>query len=85
MTKSNKLAYEIAQEKNWIQESDDDKINEYIKLAINKYPEKVIEYKNGKKGLIGLFMGEVMKISKGKVDPKKANKTLLNELNKEIE
>ena len=82
MTKSNKLAYEIAQEKNWIQESDDDKINEYIKLAINKYPEKVIEYQNGKKGLIGLFMGEIMKISKGKVDPKKANKKLLNELNK---
>ena len=84
MTKSNKLAYEIAQENNWIQESDDDKINEYIKLAINKYPEKVIEYKNGKKGLIGLFMGEIMKVSKGKVDPKKANKKLLNELNKEI-
>ena len=84
MTKSNKLAYEIAQENNWIQESDDDKINEYIKLVINKYPEKVIEYKNGKKGLIGLFMGEIMKVSKGTVDPKKANKKLLNELNKEI-
>ena len=84
MTKSNKLAYEIAQENNWIQESDDDRINEYIKLAINKYPEKVIEYKNGKKGLIGLFMGEIMKVSKGTVDPKKANKKLLNELNKEI-
>ena len=29
-------------------------------------------------------MGEIMKVSKGKVDPKKANKKLLNELNKEI-
>tara|TARA_Y100001954_G_C15753935_1_gene575240 strand:+ start:48 stop:1487 length:1440 start_codon:yes stop_codon:yes gene_type:complete len=82
LIKSDKLADEIAQEKNWIQESDNNKITEYIKLAINKYPEKVIEYKNGKKGLIGLFMGEIMKLSRGKVDPKKANEALLNELNK---
>ena len=36
-------------------------------------PEKVIEYRNGKSGLLGLFMGEVMKLSKGKADPKVAN------------
>ena len=65
-----------------IQESDNNKITEYIKLVINKYPDKVIEYRNGKKGLIGLFMGEIMKLSRGKVDPKKANEALLNELNK---
>ncbi len=82
LIKSDKLADEIAQEKNWIQESDTNKITEYIKLAISKYPEKVIEYRNGKKGLIGLFMGEIMKLSKGKVDPKKANEALLNKLNK---
>jgi len=29
----------------------------------------VAEYKKGKKGLIGLFMGEVKKVSKGKADP----------------
>ena len=85
MIKSDKLAYEIAKEQNWIQESDKNKITEYIKLVIDKYPEKVIEYKNGKRGLIGLFMGEIMKISQGKVDPKKANEALLNELNKSID
>jgi len=65
---------EIAQENNWIQESDQGSINEYVKQAIAKYPDKVIEYNEGKKGLIGLFMGEVMKLSKGKADPKMASK-----------
>jgi aspartyl-tRNA(Asn)/glutamyl-tRNA(Gln) amidotransferase subunit B len=65
---------EIAQENNWIQESDQGSINQYVKQAIAKYPDKVVEYKDGKKGLIGLFMGEVMKLSKGKADPKMASK-----------
>jgi len=33
-------------------------------------PDKVAEYQKGKKGLIGLFVGEVKKLSKGKADPK---------------
>ncbi len=63
----------IAEEMNLIQESDLDSLKELAKQAIAKYPEKVIEYKNGKVGLIGLFMGELMKLSKGKADPKIAN------------
>jgi len=69
-----KTPLEIAQDNNWIQESDTDSLSEYVKKAIAKYPEKVKEYKAGKKGLVGLFMGEVMKLSKGKADPKLANK-----------
>jgi aspartyl-tRNA(Asn)/glutamyl-tRNA(Gln) amidotransferase subunit B len=42
----------------------------------------VVEYKNGKVGLAGLFMGEVMKLSKGKADPKVANKLLTEALEK---
>jgi aspartyl-tRNA(Asn)/glutamyl-tRNA(Gln) amidotransferase subunit B len=40
----------------------------------------VAEYRNGKKGIAGLFMGEIMKLSKGKADPKKANEMLLKKL-----
>ncbi len=61
---------QIAEENNWIQESDSDALAEFVKQAIAKYPEKVIEYKNGKTTLLGLFMGEVMKLTKGKADPK---------------
>lgn len=69
----------LAEEGNLIQDSDESNIAAFVKQAIEKYPDKVIEYKNGKKGLIGLFMGEVMKLSQGKADPKKANQ-LVQEL-----
>ncbi len=61
-----KTADEIAKEHNLIQESDSGVLDEFIKTTLAKYPEKIIEYKNGKVGLMGLFMGEVMKLSKGK-------------------
>ncbi len=70
----------IAADNNWIQESNHNTLNKYIKQAIEKYPEKVAEYKSGKKGLIGLFMGEVMKISRGQADPKMTNQLLRTEL-----
>ena len=63
----------IAESNNWIQESDDGTLKEYVQAALDKYPEKVAEYKGGKKSLVGMFMGEVMKMSRGKADPKKAN------------
>ena len=64
---------EVAHEMNLIQESDEGSLRQYVQQAISKYPDKVKEYKSGKTGLIGLFMGEVMKLSKGKADPKIAN------------
>jgi aspartyl-tRNA(Asn)/glutamyl-tRNA(Gln) amidotransferase subunit B len=75
-------AEEIAKTNNWIQESDSDSLATYIQQATAKFPEKVEEYKAGKKGLIGLFMGEVMKLSKGKADPKLTNQMLKEILNK---
>src|ERR1035437_5759722 len=71
----------IAEENNWIQESDSGALTEFVKLAIAKYPEKVTEYKNGKVSLLGLFMGEVMKLSKGKADPKIATELVKEMLN----
>ena len=82
MLESNKSANQIAVDNNWIQQSNSDALENYIQDAIAKYPEKVNEYKSGKKGLIGLFMGEVMKLSKGQADPKLANQILKNELEK---
>ena len=82
MIQTNLTPIEIAKNNNWIQDSDMKSLLEFIKQSISKYPEKVDEYKSGKKGLIGLFMGEVMKLSKGKADPKIANQLLKNELEK---
>ena len=77
-----KRVKQIAEENNWIQESGEDFITEIIEKALAKFPDKVTEYKNGKKGLIGLFMGEVMKLSQGKADPKIANNRLREFLEK---
>lgn len=77
-----KTPEEIAKENNWIQESDSDALQEWVDTAVTKYPEKVAEYKGGKKGLIGLFMGEVMKLSQGKADPKLANQLVREALEK---
>lgn len=72
----------IAEAENLIQESDSNALNEFVVKAIAMYPDKVTEYKSGKKGLVGLFMGEVMKLSKGKADPKLASKLVTEALEK---
>lgn len=68
-----KTALQIAEGLNLIQESNSDDLQQWIDSAIAKYPEKVAEYKAGKVNLVALFMGEVMKLSKGKADPKAAS------------
>jgi aspartyl-tRNA(Asn)/glutamyl-tRNA(Gln) amidotransferase subunit B len=57
-----------------------DDVNQFIHNALAKFPDKVKEYQNGKKGVLGLFMGEIMKSSKGKIDPQKTNQLLIKEL-----
>jgi aspartyl-tRNA(Asn)/glutamyl-tRNA(Gln) amidotransferase subunit B len=44
------------------------------------FPDKVAEYKSGKTGLLGMFMGQIMKKSGGKADPKKTNQLLAEAL-----
>ena len=73
---------QLADQHQLIQESDTDAILDFVKQAIAKYPEKALAYKEGKKNLLGLFMGEVMKLSKGKADPKSTNKLVREELEK---
>jgi aspartyl-tRNA(Asn)/glutamyl-tRNA(Gln) amidotransferase subunit B len=71
---------ELAEMNNLLQESDDGLIQSLIDEVLNQFPDKVAEYKSGKKGILGLFMGEVMKKSKGKADPRKANSLLKEKL-----
>jgi aspartyl-tRNA(Asn)/glutamyl-tRNA(Gln) amidotransferase subunit B len=64
-----KEAEELANSLNLIQESDAGIMETWVNEVLAAMPEKVAEYKKGKKGLIGLFVGEVKKKSKGKADP----------------
>ena len=77
-----KSALEIAESLNLIQESNSDELQKIVDEAIARFPDKVNEYKAGKVSLVGLFMGEVMKLSKGKADPKVASKLVKDTLEK---
>ena len=70
----------IATELNLLQESDSSSIEAWVNDVLSKMPDKVAEYKKGKKGLIGLFVGEVKKVSGGKADPKVATQLLTRKL-----
>ena len=70
----------IAEELDVLQESDESFIEPLIDEVLNKFADKVKEYQKGKKGLLALFVGEVMKRSKGKADPSVINKLLLIKL-----
>lgn len=76
-----KSALQLATELNLLQVSDSNELETWINSAIERMPDKVKEYKKGKKGLIGLFVGEVKKMSKGKADPKKVTELLEEKLN----
>ena len=73
---------ELAQSLNIIINTSDEDMMAFVNEVLAKYPDKVAEYKSGKKGLLGLFMGEVMKLAKGKLDPKEANKLVIAALEK---
>jgi aspartyl-tRNA(Asn)/glutamyl-tRNA(Gln) amidotransferase subunit B len=69
----------IAEENDWIQEGDDDSIKTLIQEVFDENPNEYERFKGGEKKLMGFLMGQVMKKSKGKADPKSASK-LLNEM-----
>lgn len=63
-------------------DKDNTQLEEYVDSVLTIFADKVKQYHTGKKGVLGLFMGEIMKISKGKIDPKQANKILLDKIEK---
>ena len=78
----NEAPLSIAQRLDIIQSNDTGALQELVNQALAKYPEKIIEYKSGKVNLLGLFVGEVMKLGKGKADPKMANQLVKEALEK---
>ena len=59
-----------------LQNSDEGALTAWIQEVLSNHPDKVDAYKKGKKGLIGVFVGEVKKMSKGQADPQKTTKIL---------
>ncbi|MBL6449036.1 Asp-tRNA(Asn)/Glu-tRNA(Gln) amidotransferase subunit GatB [Fulvivirga sp. 29W222] len=78
--KGSMSALETAELLNLVQDSDSDAISVLVDEVVAEFPDKVAAYKKGNKGLLGMFMGEVMKRSNGKVNPKVANELLRTKL-----
>jgi aspartyl-tRNA(Asn)/glutamyl-tRNA(Gln) amidotransferase subunit B len=75
-----KVPLALAHELNLIQDSNEDSILPVIESIIQEFPQKVEEYKKGKKAILTMFMGEVMKRTKGKADPKVTTELLIKKM-----
>ncbi len=71
---------QLAQQLNLIQDSNEASILPVVEQVINDFPQKVAEYKKGKTAILTMFMGEVMKRTKGKADPKLTSELLAKKL-----
>ncbi len=76
----NAQPFVVAQQLNLIQDSNADSISPVIDQVIEEFPLKVAEYRKGKTAILTMFMGEVMKRTKGKADPKLTNELLIKKL-----
>ena len=71
----------IIEQKGLKQNSNMKEIEKMIEKIIDQNEDKVVEYKNGKDKLFGFFVGQVMKESGGKANPKIVNQILKEKLN----
>ncbi|MBX2916443.1 MAG: Asp-tRNA(Asn)/Glu-tRNA(Gln) amidotransferase subunit GatB [Cyclobacteriaceae bacterium] len=71
----------LAKKLNLIQDSNQDSLLPVVEQILKEYPLKVEEYKSGRKAILTMFMGEAMKRTKGKADPKIINELFLKKLN----
>ena len=76
MMEKNSDPEQIVKEKNLIQISDTSEIEAIIQRIIDANAEQVDEYRSGKEKVFGFFVGQVMKESKGKANPKLVNEIL---------
>jgi Asp-tRNA(Asn)/Glu-tRNA(Gln) amidotransferase B subunit len=67
---------ELVEEMGLARMADPEQLGEVVDAVLAAWPEKVDEYREGKKALIGLFVGEVMKKTGGAADPETAKSLL---------
>src|SRR5689334_2443684 len=76
MFQSGKPAQAIIEEQGLVQVSDTAEIDALIDGVIAANPDQVASYRSGKEALIGFFVGQVIKASRGKANPKVVNERL---------
>ena len=81
MCETGETAQKIINEKGLSQISDKSELKILVESVLSSNPENVEKYKNGKDKLFSFFVGEAMKLSKGKANPKILNELLKSKLN----
>ena len=76
MARTGKPAKQIVEEKGLVQITDSDALEEVILKIISTHPKEVEAYRNGKTKLLGFFVGQIMKQTRGQANPKLANELL---------
>ena len=81
MYSSQKSAIDIVEQKGLKQMTDTSEIEKIIQSVLDDNKEMVSQYKSGKTKLLGFFVGQVMKKTKGKANPKLLNDLLIKMIN----
>lgn len=77
---SEETTWQIIEKLGILEKTDTSEINVLIEEVFAKYPDKVLEHRSGKKNLIGLFMGEIMRSGKVKVNAKDLSEIIKTKL-----
>ncbi|MCH8567740.1 MAG: Asp-tRNA(Asn)/Glu-tRNA(Gln) amidotransferase subunit GatB [Balneolales bacterium] len=80
MLQTSLTASETAEKLNLLQVSDNSFLEPIVGQVISDNPDEVTRYKEGKKGLMGFFVGQVMRLSKGKANPKMVSQMVAKKL-----
>lgn len=76
MMKDGTKASVIVEKKGLSQISDEGAIKELVQKVVDAHPNEIEAYKNGKTNLLGFFVGQVMKETKGRANPKTVNQLI---------
>lgn len=76
MVETGKSASQIVEEKGLKQITDESAIRQIVEEVVARFPEEADRYRQGEEKLIGFFVGQVMKATKGKANPKLVNQLL---------
>ena len=82
MIKTGDEPNKIIKEKKLKQQSDPKELEKIVLKVLKNNSDKVLQYKSGKEKLYGFFVGEAMKLSEGKANPKLLNEILKEKLRK---
>ena len=82
MLTSNETVDQMINQQGLEQITDEDSINEYVAEVLNEFSDQKDQYLAGKEQVLGFLVGQVMKRSQGKANPKLVNQLIINQIKK---